>query len=246
MPLIAIATIALQILCGVHAVRSGNVWPWIYIIVFLPVIGCAIYFFAIVLPELAGTRTAHRARQGVVKLVDPDRDYRRKREAADLVGSADAKRALAEEYLARGQAGEARELFESAAEGIYADDGVILHGLARARFATGDFAGAQEVLERLETVDPGRFDPPAELLLARALEGQERNAEARKAYAALVPRFQGEEARVRFARFLMATGEDAVARRLLDDSLAFAERSSPRYRRDQKEWLGEARRLLGG
>jgi hypothetical protein len=34
--------LGLMILCVVHAIRNGNVWPWIYVIVLLPGIGSLI------------------------------------------------------------------------------------------------------------------------------------------------------------------------------------------------------------
>ena len=36
-------SLALIVLCIVHAVRSGNAFPWLYVIIFLPALGSLIY-----------------------------------------------------------------------------------------------------------------------------------------------------------------------------------------------------------
>jgi hypothetical protein len=41
--------LALQVGFGVHAVKTGRTSPWLWIIVFVPLVGCLIYLFAVVL-----------------------------------------------------------------------------------------------------------------------------------------------------------------------------------------------------
>ena len=49
---IGLISLGLLVLCVVHSVRTGNVFPWIYVMVFLPGIGPLIYFFVVIVPEL--------------------------------------------------------------------------------------------------------------------------------------------------------------------------------------------------
>ncbi len=55
------------------------------------------------LPELFGGRTARRARAGMQRMIDPDRDLRRASAEVEISGNVDARRRLAEELLERSQ-----------------------------------------------------------------------------------------------------------------------------------------------
>ncbi len=50
---------------------------WIMAIALLPGVGSLAYVVAEVLPELFRGRTARRAKSGVQRMIDPDRDLRR-------------------------------------------------------------------------------------------------------------------------------------------------------------------------
>lgn len=236
MPIFALAIIALQIACGVHVVRTGQNIAWLFVIVFVPLIGCAIYVLAVILPEMQNSPGARRAARGMVKIVDPDRDYRARVREAEMVGSADSKRLLAEEHLQRGNQQEAVALFESAATGIHGDDPTLLFGLARARFAAGDPAGAIEALDRLRAANPDWQSPDAHMIYARALEALGRLDEACTEFEALARYFAGEEARTRLALLYRKLGRTEDAHALFEIVLKNTANGTPFYRRQQREW----------
>src|SRR6201999_473674 len=113
-----------------------------------------IYFFMVIVPHMMRSRGAAQMRSGVARAMDPNKDYRDAIRAADVVGSIDAKRTLAEQYLQRGQVGEAIALYRDMLQGQFKDDPVLLLGLARAQFRGGDGAGAQATLDALQAADP--------------------------------------------------------------------------------------------
>src|SRR6185437_3838425 len=114
-----IAYLVLIGVCIVHAVRAGNVFPWVYIIIFLPGIGSLIYLFAIIVPELFRSRAAARFARSTRTIADPHRSLRQAARAHELVGSVDSKRALAEEYLLRGAYKDAADIYAEAAQGQF-------------------------------------------------------------------------------------------------------------------------------
>ena len=61
MPAIGIVFLLAQIACAVHVVRTGRNTLWVYLVVFVPVVGMAAYFFAEILPELMQSRGARQA-----------------------------------------------------------------------------------------------------------------------------------------------------------------------------------------
>jgi hypothetical protein len=226
----------IEIACIVHAVRNGRVFPWVYVIVFLPLVGCIAYFAVEIVPEMLRSRTARSLSTNVRQMADPERSLREKRRDAELVGSVDSKRALAEEYVRRGAYADAVALYRSALTGQFRDDPALLLGLARALFLSGDGAGAQASLDALQAADPNYLSSDAHLLYARALEQQGKTGEALSEYQKLVRYFAGEEARCRYAMLLDRVGKRDQSRQLYEEILKSLDGAPRHYRRAQKEW----------
>ena len=95
---------------------------WILAIGLLPGVGSLAYVVAEILPELFGGRTARRAKTGVQRMIDPDRDLRRASAEVEISGNVDARRRLAEELFERGQYDEAIEVYHGGLKGIFEHD----------------------------------------------------------------------------------------------------------------------------
>src|SRR5690348_17147979 len=154
MPAIGIILLLAQIICAVHVARTGRNYYWIYLIVFVPVVGMAAYFFAELLPELMQSRAARQAASGVARALNPGKELREALRRVEITPTADNKAALAEAYLATGQAAEARSIYRETLVGVHATDPTMMLGLARAAFACGDAAETQSVLEHLREANP--------------------------------------------------------------------------------------------
>jgi hypothetical protein len=241
---LSLIPLALIAICVVHAVRRGNIFPWIYVIIFLPGIGSLIYIAVEIIPELLRGRAAARLKSGAASALDPNKSFREAHRAAELVGSVDSKRALAEEYLARGAYADAVEIYRATAVGQFKDDPALLMGLARAQFLNNDPGGAQASLDALQAADPSFVSGDAHLLYARALEAQGKTDEAIAEYRRLVPYFSGEEARARFAMLLDKMGARDEARAIYQEIVKLLDGAPARYRQAQKEWGDIARRGL--
>jgi hypothetical protein len=243
--LISILSIAVQAALIVHVIKTGRSWLWISAIVFLPVAGALAYFVVEILPELSGGASARRAKRGMQRMIDPNRDLRRAREQVEISGNVDARRRLAQELFQRGEFDAAAEVSLGGLKGVFEHDPTLLLALARAYFAKADFAAAQAALERLRTHNPEFKSTDAQLLYARSLEAQDSLEEAERQYAAVAPEFPGAEGRVRYGLLLKRRGKLDDARRVLQDLLDGARLGPSHYRRAQAEWLDRARRELG-
>jgi hypothetical protein len=231
-------------MCVVHAVRTGRDRYWIWIILVLPGLGCVAYFVAELLPELMGTKQARGVAKAAVKAIDPDRDYRKLVDNLDTADTADNKRKLAEEYIERGNPDMAVTLLESALAGPLADDPALLYGMARARFAAKDFAGSEATLLRLHQANDKFRAAEAHLLFARALEGQNKLAEALAEYDKVAAYFPGAEARCRYAALLRDQGQDERARGIFAEVVRGLDKAGKGFIRDQREWYDFAKRHL--
>jgi hypothetical protein len=244
MPLLFIASIAMQVLCVVHAVRTGRTQPWIYIIVFLPAVGCAAYFFVEILPGLANNRRSRKVFTDVTTLIDPDREFRERKAQVELTGTPAAKAALADECARKGMFDEAVVLYRAALTDPFTDDATFLMGYARVLIEKGDFAECERALDHLRATNPDFSSQEGHLMYARALEGQNKTDAATAEYESLIGYFAGFEAKVRYALMLQKQGSVIRARELLD-GVVQAYNRQPRHAQSlNRDWYTVARRNL--
>jgi hypothetical protein len=242
--LISILSIAIQVGLIIHVIKTGRNMIWILALGLLPLVGSIAYVVVEILPELLGGKTARRAKSGVQRMLDPDRDLRRASAEVEISGNVDARRRLAEELLERNQFDAAIEVYQGGLKGIFEHDPTLLLGLARAHFGKQDHAAARASLERLMEHNPEFKSADAQLLYARTLEAENLLDEAERVYATLAPGFPGAEARLRYGLLLKRRGNLPEANRVLKDLLDSAQLGPAHYRKAQAEWLERARREL--
>jgi hypothetical protein len=242
--LISILSIAIQVGLIVHVIKTGRNMIWILALGLLPLVGSIAYVVVEILPELLGGKTARRAKSGVQRMMDPDRDLRRASAEVEISGNVDARRRLGEELLERNQFDAAGDVFQGGLKGIFEHDPTLLMGLARAQFGKQDYAAARTALERLWQHNHDFKSADAQLLYARTLEAENALDEAEQVYATLAPGFPGAEARLRYGLLLKRRGNMPEANRVLKDLLDSAQLGPAHYRRAQAEWLERARREL--
>lgn len=242
--IILVAEVGMQIMCAIHVARTGRDRYWIWIILAFPLVGCLAYFVAEMLPELLGTRGARQAVSNARRAFDPERDYRALAEELDTADTVENRRALAAECLRLGKIEQAIALYKTALTGLHKDDPHLLHGLARAYLAAGDFVGCTQTLEALKAANPRFESADAHLLYARALEGQGRRDEALREYEAVSRYFAGAEARCRYALLLRQAGHAQQAKQLFEEIVRAVDKTGGPFKRAQREWYDIAKRNL--
>lgn len=238
----------LSLICAFHVYRTGRPYLWLLLIFLVPGgLGPLIYIAYVLLGETAGSRSARRFADNVANMADPGRGYREKLREVERVGSADAKRALAEECIKRGRFQDAVDLYQGAMSGPLGEgDAVLLRGMARARLLAGDGQGAVDAFEKLKQIDKAAFDADVELDYARSLALVGRTDAALRQYEAVVPRYPGEEARCRFALLLKSLGQVDRAQALFQEIVKSVRGAPGYYRSRQREWERIAREQLSG
>jgi hypothetical protein len=244
MHVIGILTLLVQLGFAAHAIRRGHGWLWIYLIVFVPLIGCLLYTMMVLVPEAGGTRAARRASRAIVTTLDPRRDLRKRIENLDISDTVDNRIALAGELLKHGMVDESIKLYERSLEGIYRTDPHLLLGLATALFEAGDFSRAKEIFDTLLEENPDFKNQDGQLLHARVLEELGQTDQALKEYGALAESYPGAEAKCRYALLLKRLGRTGEARGLFEEILKTAKRVTRHSYRLNKEWITIAKREL--
>ena len=224
----------LSIALCVHVVRSGQNMMWLYIILFLSPIGGIIYVIAVLVPQWTGGPTARKAREAARETLDPGRDYRMAKQAADDTPTVHNQMRLAAAAGELGRWDEAEAVYRSAAHGVHAEDPALAYGLARALVELGRYAEARPIIEKVEVDQPRT--PQTALLLARVYEGLGMTAEAEAPYQYAAARLPGLEGLARWCAFLAHTGRKAEAQDSLNEIDKRLERTNARFQKEGRQW----------
>ena len=241
MPVITVLILVIQIAFAIHVVRTGRDTIWIYIILFVPALGCIVYFVTQVLPELGQSGTARKAGNSLIKAIDPQRELRRRKEELEISDTLNNRLQLADECMDAKLIEDAISLYTSCLKGLHDNDPNIMQKLAYANFIHGNSAVTKEILEKLITLNPDYKSTDGHLLYARALENLDLLDNAAKEYEVLSRSFPGEEARVRYGLLLQKMGRSEQAKALFNEILIRGKRSPKYYQKKEKEWIQIAR-----
>lgn len=200
-----------SLVCGVHVVRTGREMYWLWIFIIAPLLGPAFYFFAVLLPEWMGGRTARGVGRAAQRALDPERDYRAALRALEDTPTIGNRMKLAQAAEALGRWSDAEAQWALCIEGQWAEDKTILQGHAHALLELARFQEALARLEQIKALGREGETPQVALAFARACEGLGRNQEADEAYRFAADRVPGLEAGSRYVAFMARTGrrEDA-------------------------------------
>jgi hypothetical protein len=237
MHLAGILIILLQVGFAVHVIKNGYDRYWLFLIIFVPLIGCILYTLLVIIPEARASRTVRDASAKVGSIIDPQRELRKRMDNFDSADTIDNRIALADELIKHGNVDEAILLYERSLSGPYAHDPHLLLGFAKALFHANNFARAREVLERLGQENPEFRDQDGHLLYARTLESLKANTEAIAEYEALCGYYAGAEAKCRYGLFLKKLGRLKEADAVFEDIIRVSRRVPKHSRRMNREWI---------
>lgn len=234
----AIFWAAMLLYCALRDPEERHIW--IFVILFLNIVGAAIYFAVRVLPRLGfGERIGGRARRSRAIAATE----------AEIVHLGEKPHLLARLALLKleaGDAAEAERLLRAAL--AKQDDAECRYDLARVLHVRGDLAGAAALLRELVAKDRDFAYGDAMRLLARTLFESGALTEAEPIYAELVRTRPSPESRYHFAAVLEAKGDRERARAELDRLKVEAQAAPMFARRRERAWVKQAaalRRRLG-
>lgn len=243
MHIAGILIFVIQLMFAVHVVRTGRDTFWIYIIIFVPLLGCAIYFFSQVLPSLQHSRGAQKVKAGFIRSIDPQRELRNCKEQVEISDTLENRLALAQACLNSGHASEAIEIYTSILR-IEENDSGIMQQLAFAYFEEQQYQLAKETLDKLIATNPDYKSSDGHLLYARCLQELGEHQAALQEYQVLAESYPGEEARYRYGLLLQECGQRHEAAKVFDTILLRTRRSPKYYRKKEKHWIQLARQQL--
>jgi hypothetical protein len=244
MPILFYLSIALQIACAVHVVRTQRPLYWIWLLIIGSYLAVLVYVLVAVIPDLRHDPRGRKVLNRVAGTLDPARQRRQIEKRLQLADTVDNRRHLAGECLKTGDYVNAAQLYASCLKGMYADDPDLMLGLAQAQSGNEDFAAARQTLEALKQANPTYRSSEGHLLYARALDALGEHALALEEYEALATSYPGEEARYRYGMLLNRQHRQADARTVFQGMIDRARLAPKYYRRKEQPWLDAAKKQL--
>jgi len=239
-----IALVIAEIVLVIHAARRDR-YLWIYVILFFPVVGSAVYFFLHVLPDFRFNNTIQDTGEKLTRIVAPSKHLLKLKQQLEFSDTLENRQLLAKEYENHGRYDDAITLYESCLEGVYEDDPYILLDLAGAQFMNRSFDEARNSLIKIKRKHPHFINKKkASLLLARAYEELNEVENALAEYKSIAGIYPGEEAKCRYALLLKKIGRIDEAEKIFNEIIYGAGKSPRYYRREQKKWIDLARQNL--
>ncbi|OQA41448.1 MAG: hypothetical protein BWY49_00398 [Candidatus Omnitrophica bacterium ADurb.Bin314] len=233
-----------SLLCGMHVVRTGREMFWLWLFIIGPVIAPAFYFFAVLLPEMMGGRTARGVGKVAQHALDPEREYRNALRALDDTPTVGNRMKVAHAAAALGRWADAEAQWALAAEGQWADDPAVLRGHADALLELGRWDEALARLEQLRKQGREGETPQVALAFARAYEGLGRNQEADDAFRFAADRVPGLEAGGRYVAFMAKMGRREDAEIGLAELERRLQKIAPPLRPEARIWRDMAANAL--
>jgi hypothetical protein len=244
MTFLGILLFIVQAAFAVHVIRTGRETYWILIIMGIPALGCALYFFTQVLPDSRNNYTVRKTGNQLLKAIDPERELRARKEELAVVDTVENRLKLADECIEAGLYDEAIPLLQKTLDTTHENDPYMLLKLAQALFGKQDYQETVNTLELLIEKNPDFQSHDGHLLYARSLEALHRTDEALQEYKALAVSYPGEEGRIRYAQLLQQTNQPDEARRVFEDVLTRTKRAPKYYAKKEKQWIAIARQEL--
>jgi hypothetical protein len=234
----------IQILLVIHVLKTGRDRYWIWLLLFLPLIGGVAYLVVEIIPELSSGITGQRTRRGVRNLVDPGADVRAQAAAWEQSPNADNGRHYAQALLEADRAPEAEKILDQVLDGFFKTDPALMLLKAQAQFDQEQWGPSLATLEDLQKHNPNLRSPEGHLLYARTLEQTGRSDEAIKEYRAVAGYYPGAQARFLLGLALKNSGREKEAAEEFTGMIRDAELAPAHFRKSEKNWLGLAGKEL--
>jgi hypothetical protein len=243
MPL-ALILVLLDITLVYHAVKTGRVRPWAFIILIVPVVGALAYIVVEIIPEFLGGPEAREARRRIANKLDPEKQYRLLSDQLQTADTVANRTALATECLEVARFEEARQHYAHILQQQAGDEAISALGQARAEVGLNLFADTVATLEAMRDRWPTFESAEGHLLYARALAAAGRTEEALDEFQAVSEYFSGAEARVRYAQLLDQLGRQTDAKLMFTELVIQMKRAPRHVRKMQASWLAIAEKYL--
>jgi hypothetical protein len=231
--------IGLQAVCAIHCIRKGNQNKWIWLIVFLPLVGSVAYIFT----EIISRNQLQQVQSGMGTVFNPSGKIKRLQENLRFADTFNNRMALADAYMDVGQFDKAIELYETSLTGNFENNEQANIQLSIAYFEKkryDDVLNTVEKIYRLPQFNRSR----AHLLYAITLGYAGESEQAEKEFLLMKGRFSNYESRYQYGMFLMRQMRTEDAKAIFSEMLSETSHLNSHEKSSNRNWFNLAKEAL--
>jgi len=230
--------ICLQIFCAIHSYRRGTLNRWIFLIIFLPVIGSIIYVYSEIISNKRSFIKPVSINPG--KVINPAGNIKKLEEELRFTDTFANKVKLADAYLAAGFTDKAIDLYKTSLTGAFSENEHVMAQLIVAYFEQQRFDEVIPLAKKLYQL-PQFARSKAHILYALSLENTGNIEKAENEFKAMKGRFSYFEQRYQYGLFLMRAGRDKDAWQIFTDMLDEEQHLGQMERKSNRVWFSKAK-----
>ncbi|MFT3700934.1 MAG: hypothetical protein QM802_01080 [Agriterribacter sp.] len=215
----------------------------IYLLIFLPGIGCIIYFIREIWPSLGLGNAGMNS--GSIRNFFPSGRIKELERNLKIADTDTNRLLLAEEYARQQQFEKAMELTGSCLTGIYAKNADMMLSMGRYAFGAGQYTQSLDWLNKALLEKRNKFDRPEdELLYAKVLHKSGDIARAETAYKKIIQVHHSFEARYYYGLLLKEADRKEEAKKEFLTVLEERSLHPKHVRRVNAQWVSASRKEL--
>lgn len=231
----------LQAVCAIHCIRKGNQNKWIWLIIFIPLIGSLAYIFT----EIFTKTEMEKVQSGVGAVFNPSGKVKSLEENLRFADTFVNRIALADAYLDARQTEKAIQLYETSLTGTFVNNEHANRQLIIAYFEAKRYEEVVTVAKKIYHV-PQFARSRAHMLYAIALSYTGNNEMADQEFQLMRGRFSNYECRYHYGRFLTRNQRIEEAKDVFKEILNEASHLNSYEKRDNREWFAKTKDALKG
>ena len=231
--------IALQAYCIYHLWKHRTSYYWVFVILFLPVIGCLLYLYMHAIKK----KDVENIQNELVNVINPSKKIRNLEESLEFADTFQNRVNLADAYMDNRDFGNAILHYEKALNDDFDDDFYVCEQLIIAYFETDQFDEAVLQAEKIKD-DPAFEGAKCQFFYGLSLDRIDRTEEGITELLHINKRYSFYNERVILAKFLLHHIRIEQAKEILNDIL---EESKHMTRDNRKQYglaISETERLL--
>lgn len=231
--------VALQVYCIYHLIKNRNQYYWIFLILFIPAIGSAIYLFT----QVYNKRDVEKIQEGVTAVLTPTKKIKDLEKVLEFSNTYLNRINLAEAYFEMKDFDNAIKHYEVALEDKDQNNFFVIKDLISAHYHTKNYERAVFYGDQIKE-DSEFKGKNAQFLYGLALNEVGRAVEAEEQLRQVNQRYSNYNERLALAKFLQNKGKEEDAIEILNDLKTESEHFTKPNKIKYKSTMNEVESLL--
>ncbi|MEO8711865.1 MAG: hypothetical protein ABI405_07050 [Parafilimonas sp.] len=232
-------TIGLQIICVVHCLRKGNPYIWIWIIIFLPLIGCIAY----IIMEVLNRKSLQQIQSGMGNIFYSSGKIKKLEKQLQFSDTFNNRILLADAYLSAGDTDKAIAIYETSLTGAFTENEYVLLQLIIAYSQVQRYNDVIKIARKMYN-NPAFIRSHKHVLYAMALDKTGEADLAEKEFKMMKGKYSFFEARYQYGMFLLTKHRAHEAQKIFTDLVTEFSYLSSFEKRANRIWFNYAKHEL--